>query len=108
MREADEKRSHDDAPVDDGAAFRLADVAVEWVADEAVAFVIPDERFVTLDTAGGELLEAALAELGDQELRAADVAAFLAVTYELDAPGATAAADRVAREWLGCGLLVPA
>jgi hypothetical protein len=89
-------------------ALRLADVAVEWVGDEAVALVIARERFITLDRNGGEVLGEAIAALAGRDLRPADVAAFLAARYALAGDEAAAAAERLVGNWLGCGILEPA
>jgi hypothetical protein len=100
--------THDhEAPIET-PALRLADVAVEWFGDEAVALVIARERFVTLDRSGGEILGEAVAELAGKDLRPADIAAFLATGYALTPDEAAAAAERLVRDWLGCGILEPA
>ncbi len=100
--------THDHEASIETPAVRLADVAVEWFGDEAVALVIARERFVTLDRSGGEILDAAVAALADKALRPVDVAAFLAGRYALTGDEAAAASERLVGDWLGCGILEPA
>jgi hypothetical protein len=98
-------RTHDHEDPIKTAGVRLADVAVEWFGDEAVALVIARERFVTLDRSGGEILDTALAALGGRALTPADVAAFLVGRYALTGDEAAAASERLVGDWLGCGIL---
>lgn len=86
-------------------SYTLAEVAIARFADEAVIFVVVNERFLTVNLAAADVLGIAVQKYGEHPFTVAEFAGLLAERYILSAPEAGDAAQGLVTAWLDYGVL---